>query len=119
MSDALNILKLIEAVDPANEPAMEEIDLAVWKYLGGGANYESRIDGCPDYTTSRDVLKGIRPHGFFSVNENGSKGWQAWINRPDDEGGGPCFLITGMPTECLAELYCIIQAIEHDRITGR
>jgi len=67
----------------------------------------------PLYTRSRDALKSIRPDGWFSVDENAAKGWQASINQPDTT--EQYFYITRLPTEELAELHIIIQAKAHER----
>lgn len=121
------ILRMIESVDPVDTAKMDEIDARFWCWLRGiiyeegriglqtGKMFDRYVYPFPlKYTRSRDALKAIRPEGFFSVDENGSKGWQAWINRPDDK-NGPCFIVTGMPTEELAELHVIIQAIAYER----
>ena len=133
MTPAQTILKLIEEVSPDDTAALKEIDARVWCWLNNKTydthaifndvvsiwfgNKGKSVHQFIRYTRSRDSLKSIRPEGYFSIDENGTKGWQASINRPDDGPSGPCFIITGMPTEELAELHAIIQAIEYECLT--
>jgi hypothetical protein len=69
----------------------------------------------PQYTRSRDALKSIRPPGrgysmaFYGAYTS-SQFWKCEINDPNI-----CFASRGLPTEELAELHAIIQAIRHDR----
>jgi len=110
------ILKLIETVDPSNTKKLDEIDNLVWNYLHpSGGSYESRMEGIPAYCSSRDVLKAIRPEGwYFQTNP--------WYNGCGYNAGtfdeGIKFInADGLPTEELAELHAIIQAIEYERKT--
>src|SRR5689334_14421562 len=106
MTEAETILKMIEAVDPADTAKLDEIDLAVAYYLvGGGFRYKiihsperiTRTERQGDwitvpykyqsrfrYTRSRDALKIIRPQGW---------GWQLQIREyPTQIGGYYCEL---------------------------
>ena len=75
---------------------------------------------CPQYHNDRNALKAIRPNGwtldsiiFYGSRSQNIKFWKAEIHRS----GEPSTVLAsrGMPTEELAELYCIIAAIQHDR----
>lgn len=58
MTDHEIILKMIETVDPDDSVKLDEIDLAVYKYIG-----ELHMM-LPKVTRSRDALKAIRPDGW-------------------------------------------------------
>lgn len=134
------ILKMIEEVDPEDSEKLDEIDARVWCYLDGcvfaGVKHD-RIYAihpktqCEDeifngvctlrYTRSRDVLKAIRPEGWLvsvtpdiEYDWSGFKGWDASIQSERK-----CFQVVpdvdALPTEELAELHAIIQAIEYER----
>lgn len=131
------ILKMIETVDPNDTAKMDEIDARVWCYLhqhtyigmdeGSGFSIKYRhkdgyetasiLFGIIKYTRSRDALKAIRPEGrFFEITKYpsaasfASDGFHArWYVdgrlQPQPE----------LPTEELAELHAIIQAIAYER----
>lgn len=117
MSDAQTILKMIEEVDPADTAKLDEIDARVYEFL----DFPDSNIGCPEYTRSRDSLKSIRPegwgfnnyyhykHGIDSQLHSCSAGhWKVnqWENT---------IFAEALPTEELAELHAIIQAIDHER----
>jgi hypothetical protein len=134
---------MIEAVDPNDAGALDEIDARVFCYLSGTPfsglwnygfmrSFESgRIDyfrwidfynGPNDdemdvrYTRSRDALKKIRPEGWSveSISHYGHltyrSFWKVQINETLKGVASPA-----LPTEELAELHAIIQAIEYER----
>lgn len=116
---ATEILRMIETVDPAATAKLEEIDFKVWCFI-----HQPPKDSCfamrkyPEYTRSRDVLKSIRPERWkFKINyiypeEQELHGWFAFFQKTDP------WKITRaqhLPTEELAELHAIIQAIEYER----
>ena len=138
MKDHKKILTLIENVDPLDNDALDEIDARVWcwledckfkrmlnnKYPTLSASkfsfyeddqiYYKLVSGIR-YCTSRDALKAIRPDG-----------WQWYLVPRDDNlmvrfGGALDCVGTGqlespsLPTEELAELHAIIQAIAWER----
>ena len=118
MTQASEILKLIEKVDPEDDDAMDEIDIAVLKYLHerDWVHFTTEIDGkvladAPSmFTSSRDALKSIRPEGWHYYGGRDGDGYYVEMNREDEE------MDSGrLPTEELAELHAIIQAIEHER----
>lgn len=116
------ILKLIETVDPNDREKLDEIDARVWCFLN-----KYRYDGPYDsngfhyikgtyrgkkahnlitsYCESRDALKAIRPEGWRFV---------CWPTSCDALGATE-LLASNLPTEELAELHAIIQAIAHER----
>lgn len=134
------ILKLIESVDPSDTAKLDEIDARVWYYVEGHEWYpdcevlrteppsgvvllqknRESITRFPSrirkYTRSRDALKAIRPKGWdyncgrrmgaFDVGEN----YLAWFRGEDRSAHSK-----PLPTEELAELHAIIQAIAHER----
>ena len=129
------LLEMIEAVDPSDTAKLDEIDARVWVFLDkkkrriiagkieqfisdDGYGFEAGWYGvsgsfCLKYTRSRDALKAIRPNGWQ---------WYASANRgmvtfvfhkglhanPEAHGAD-------LPTEELAELHAIIQAISYER----
>lgn len=144
MTDAQTILKMIEAVDPADTAKLDEIDARVWcllenkkfvmmrltnrghfffeePFAGLIAQGEHSTDFVEKYTRSRDALKAIRPdgwgfnnyyhykHGIDSQLHSCSAGhWKVnqWENT---------IFAEALPTEELAELHAIIQAIDYER----
>jgi hypothetical protein len=134
---AKETLQMIETVSPDDTAKLDVIDARVWCWLNGKNFYkdgnlncwwdESRVspwqarwlveyleDENWRYTRSRDALKAIRPEG-----------WQFCVTNYDD---GQAEIITyhagelvgeigqkWLPTEELAELHAIIQAIEYER----
>jgi len=127
------LLKMIEEVDPSDTAKLDEIDARVWCYLGLSAEpfkklkyssfigrywYDHSINdkGCrqipPFYTRSRDALKAIRPDGWY-IDINEYEKTTAFLT---EFGGG--FRQTKkveLPTEELAELHAILQALAYDR----
>ena len=136
---AQEILRMIEEVDPADTAKLDEIDARVWCYLndkpfagmllrGNGFRYlmpnqfEVTVffenGNVLNVSASRDALKAIRPEGWnLEIEVWGKPQARCTIwKRP--------FCDTGirfsrwLPTEELAELHAIIQAIEHERTKG-
>ena len=138
---AQEILKMIEEVDPADTAKLDEIDARAWAYLNLIGDFTITFSGCSvyyrhngwnkeartilhhsfehdQYTRSRDALKAIRPEGWnLEIEVWGKPQARCTIwKRP--------FCDTGirfsrwLPTEELAELHAIIQAIEHERTKG-
>lgn len=129
MTEAQTILKMIAEVDPADTGRLDEIDLAVGKYIGGNEIIVFLLEKAPSgiekplrqYTRSRDALKAIRPDGYVFqtsgiVQDNhGKLEWSFnWITKDYFM----CEDTPFFPTEELAELHAIIQAKEHDRTTN-
>lgn len=140
---AQEILNLIKTVDPADIAKMDEIDARVWCYLnhdtheflGRGKFEYSYADPNQDaesgiyntraekYTRSRDVLKTIRPSGWYvgGIYDDAATGQYDngyyFILRNKLKTGETARhqMAYGMPTEELAELHAIIQAIEYER----
>lgn len=127
------ILKLIEEVDPSDTAKLDEIDARVDAYVSGrpfnGYDHKTglyeTIDGneaCEwnphSYTRSRDALKAIRPHQGHSLfrlfNSDSWDTWQAQIAWYPTSVAKYC-TSPHLPTEELAELHAIIQAIAYER----
>ena len=139
------LLKMIETVDPSDTAKLDEIDARVHEYLGfqwhgdgvsvehklwaghwgfdsvkepSLCNCETQKDFAPEpkeYTRSRDALKAIRPDGFIFYICPAKTVTNKWVFTcnviPDD-----ClFDCKYLPTEELAELHAIIQAIAYER----
>jgi hypothetical protein len=104
------LLKLIENVDHTDSDALDEIDYRVFKFIHGRAvpNRAAR------YTRSRDALKAIRPDGWFFQAGILGRGYECFAYRLK-ELDQDFFETTYLPTEELAELHAIIQAIEYER----
>jgi len=122
------ILKMIEEVDPSDTAKMDEIDQKVSEYIEGRelkfnddkVAYWGTVDwidgecwvSLPRYTRSRDSLKRVRPNGyrwgFMDYGENSIK--------YSYERGVYVIFSPKLPTEELAELHAIIQAIAYERL---
>jgi hypothetical protein len=139
------ILRMIEGVDPSDEAALNLIDAHVYVFLNlhkgfrvsysKGTNisityrHESwkpedhsvlkHMFDYYQYTRSRDTLKSIRPNqgaSYFQV-KNGDN-WDNWfctIRWWSSANKAAGFNSPYLPTEELAELHAIIQAINHER----
>lgn len=131
MSEVKAILEMIESVSPDDADTMDEIDGLVQGYISPSEDMNEfdwadqwshfRATSCGGknmpywaYTRSRDALKAIRPEGLaFSVvgKIDGSTNYRLVSTKSDAR------LVRGfdsplLPTEELAELHAIIQAIE-------
>lgn len=94
-------------------------------FLHTGADYHPRQDAegyicSPKYTRSRDALKSIRPEGWlpFCGNRhklNGDKPFYFGFIHPKQKIGSQV-ISEDLPTEELAELHAIIQAINYERL---
>lgn len=113
METAQEILKLIEAVDPSDTAKLDEIDARVacllQDHVYGSEAARFLLKAFPQYTRSRDALKAIRPEG-----------WAILIVQFEnlfvcDMTHAKHFVGKKLPTEELAELHAIIQAIEYER----
>lgn len=129
---AQKILELIESVDPSDVAALDEIDARVWCFVNGHVfrgmphrnyfiyseecyyYYVPEDNGTTNYTRSRDALKAIRPSGVrnWSIGMNKRKQFGAAMEYA---GSVTFYPPDDMPTEELAELHAIIQAIEYER----
>lgn len=135
--DAKKILILIETAHPEHKARLNEIDARVHAYVhhleflrllhpyrmassrsyyGRGRKGNERIWRGPAYTRSRDDLKGIRPKGWHSYAAPAGSDcvfplFQALAQLPS----GRAALSPALPTEELAELHAIIQAIDYTR----
>lgn len=134
MKDHLKILEMIEAVDPNDGIQMLKIDTVTQWFLKpeehiyysglddyisgvletfrGGSHYHVP----PRYTRSRDALKSIRPDGWlFSVFHEKKNPVCCTQKRDKDWVLGRVFQTPPLPTEELAELHAIVQAIAYGR----
>jgi hypothetical protein len=135
MTDARKILEMIENVAVDDVAALDEIDARVWcsiygeEYVGrnvsGKECFRNRYNGMTPtaarrarkYTRSRDALKAIRPDSWVMnvspMRTSGMSvcGYIASISLY------PTYLdtIKILPTEELAELHAILQALDHAR----
>jgi hypothetical protein len=132
-----DILALIETVAPDDTAKLDEIDARVHCYLGNmtftdmlppdfgdspvylaksSETCHVRISGSSKYTRSRDALKAIRPKGWaFDICDYGHG---AFVELRKLE---PSLFenLMPLPTEELAELHAIIQAVEWERTNGQ
>ena len=126
MSEAQTILTMIEAVSPDDTDTLDEIDARVDCLVNGLENnckpfvkpvFGTRVLALTarKYTRSRDALKAIRPEGFkveiFSANAR----WSVYFTTHWNRNRQCQFKALDLPTEELAELHAIIQAIEWER----
>jgi hypothetical protein len=145
MTEAETILKMIETVDPYDTAKLDEIDALVWCYLKNvhfvehGKNHLkfksdkhldheeyyysiTRNSNIPQYTRSRDALKAIRPEKVSCTITTYPSMWHAqctanyWLNGTKSFDEHYTFVSPDtLPTEELAELHAVIQAIAHER----
>lgn len=127
---ATEILRLIENVDPSDTAKLDEIDARVWcyieelQYVGTSKrgpvpmflyNYDKEEFAASfngkKYTRSRDALKAIRPEGWDYACSYTSGRW-AELWKQDNL--WRC-VANNLPNDELAELHCVIQAIEYER----
>lgn len=120
--EAKKILEMIENVSPDDTNTLDEIDARVCFYLNPGEKMyydglEDYLIGVRDqhymrihsqYTRSRDALKSIRPEGVITTVSYYPEGFEGYAVGA--KGQSP-----RLPTEELAELHAIIQAIEWER----
>lgn len=112
MTTAQEILKLIETCNPDDRKATFALNESVYEWLLS-IDPETKYG---NYVLSRDALKKIRPEGWtaFSMDFYGAfsdiRFWKCELGKP-----GKMVASVGLPTEELAELHAIIQAIEHER----
>lgn len=126
MTPASEILKLIETVSPDDTGKLDEIDLLVGQWIGLFP-YQQPYTGHPinQYTSSRDALKKIRPEGWdisiqsYDFSYDGKCEPPHWSCNISKIGGKTFYGRHKSPTEELAELHAIIQAIEHERGTAQ
>lgn len=131
---AQEILKMIEEVSPDDTAKLDEIDARVMAYLEGWEfkNYfkmynEERMQAFTldegetlftvRYTRSRDALKAIRPEGWLFTTGVIDIGKFVSMGHSPNEGFEKDYTLKSetLPTEELAELHAIIQAIEYER----
>lgn len=112
------ILKMIESVDHTNKRAMFALNEGVYEWLLS-INPETKYG---NFVFSRDALKAIRPEGYFPQTNRAKKesytpwGFQALAAKLTGDDLGHCTEFSPvLPTEELAELHAIIQAINHER----
>lgn len=137
------ILKLIEAVDPSDTAKLDEIDARVFCYLEG-AQFVEMVDSrhqsyhwLPEFTKrscisgktynealyckwtrSRDALKAIRPEGWSlhggQIGKFAEYQASKWTVPPVI-----FYAAVDLPTEELAELHAILQAIQYERSNNK
>jgi len=114
MSEAKKILEMIESVAPDDTDTLNKINVMVWCYLNN-VKYQTAFPAII-YTNSRDTLKAIRPEGWYvDVIPEGRYKYLKWTCQMTAAySGGEC-RASFLPTEELAELHAIIQAIEWER----
>lgn len=124
---AETILKMIEEVDPQDSAALDNIDYLVECFT---REDDSPVWSGTSYTRSRDAIKSIRPDGVSIANSsnhfwrhwdkaNGKEprpvGWQFTIDFDGRINSGTTIWSQILPTEELAELHAVIQAIAFER----
>lgn len=136
MKDHEIILKMIEEVSPNNTVKLDEIDARVWCYLSNfpyknvfeftsgnksfvakDENGEMIVHSMENYTRSRDALKAIRPEGWATDITAYSTGIDAFCEMHKTVDGDSIHTVSSVyrPTEELAELHAIIQAIAYEQ----
>lgn len=126
MTEVEKILRMIEEVDPADTAKLDEIDARAHnfflgftegpvndRYDWGWCTHNGFILNAPKYTRSRDALKEIRPDDFVitQISQHPKRGFI--FNASDTN--GVTHTTPFLPTETLAKLHAIIQAIAYER----
>lgn len=131
------LLKMIEEVDPLDTMKLDEIDAMVWCWLNPLGKVKDgkwclsipnidnefvKMNNClwcgiiPEYTRSRDALKAIRPDGWeFKFDSDCGNNICAMWRGIDDGVKIKEILSKFLPTEELAEIHAILQAINYER----
>lgn len=139
MTEAETILRMIETVSPDDTAKLDEIDARVYVYVWNRTTppYFSKDHGfwqiidtstgklffAEEFTRSRDALKTIRPDGWWvqiflwSKSGNPKKHYdhKYWCSLTMDDHLKGYTNSPFLPTEELAELHAIIQAIQYER----
>jgi hypothetical protein len=132
MTEADKILKMIKAVDVNDTDTLDEIDARVWCYDNNEPFDDKRIDRAghhlmyavntvdsyfaviPRPTRSRDALKSIRPEGWtiklYNYYDDTPINHHCAMQKSTKH-----FVANNLPSEELAELHAIIQAISYER----
>lgn len=128
MQEHEKILQMIEQVKPDDTAMLDEIDARVSCYIhphielveynNGACHAIRNSDGFtgmpPQYTRSRDALKAIRPDGWDVLCFQQYEGENSFeLMTLDNKVRTKEYL--KFPTEELAELHAIIQAIAYER----
>ncbi len=126
------ILKMIEEVSPDDTKTLDEIDARVAFYVGADKVLSEHLKGDETeflrlykvfpqlgkkYTRSRDALKAIRPEGWGFDHDVIFDKWAivGYVTEGFSK-NHPCVeSYTHLPTEEIAELHAIIQAIVYER----
>lgn len=118
---SMNIVELIlhkiedlSIHDLLDDSKLAKIDALVHGYVLG--KYAKTIVGLAEpliYTKSRDLIKSLRPEGYWFQIIPVSK--SAWLVSCANEKEGPIMCSGNMPSEELAELHAVIQAINYVR----
>ena len=131
IEDYKTILNMIDGVDPSDTAKLDEIDARFWCYLNkwkfagihkGVIFTKDEETQCEittgtthagyKYTRSRDALKAIREGRYIEVKQARDGKWKCWVMvKP----GRLFSAYKWLPTEELAELHAIIQAISYER----
>lgn len=143
MTDVDKLLKMIWEVDPNDTEKLDEIDARVNGLLCGGifidfrkgnnnqdvawyrddpkevnrehdilVEFEDERRNILKYTRSRDALKAIRPKGWRLQIKQHAHSYEGGLVQ---SGSGRYLSYKKAPTEELAELHAIIQAIKYER----
>ena len=124
------LLTLIENVDPTDSAALDEIDARVMAYVLNKAvvkhvfeddafcySIKGHTGVIHKYTRDRNALKEIRPEEWMPTILGGWTGadcTHVWFCKMYSGGAGS-LKSPDLPTEELAELHTIIQAITYER----
>lgn len=104
----LRIIESIKLLDINDTVKLSKIDYLVHEYIFGNLMSKPFT-----YTKSRDIIKGIRPKGFwFQIIPVTDNEWNVTCSDVDD---GPIICSGYIPSEELAELHATLQAIDYVR----
>lgn len=134
MAEAQKILGMIESVDPADTDTLDEIDARFCafkenatytshhhhnKWFGfrvHAKEWNAAATNQPYFTRSRDALKSVRPGGYWFCTYQDATGSRCgMMAKKEAEMASEKVFVNGFPTEELAELHAIVQAIDCGR----
>lgn len=112
------ILEMIEKVSPEDGATLDEIDALARIYIHKLDEFKTTLGIAQKYTRSRDALKAIRPEGWDLMLDTHWGTPYAKLYRRLIDPTNPISEVAfspALPTEELAELHAILQALEYER----
>lgn len=121
-----SLLNDIENVNPEDSMKLKRIEENFHRFLHGSVRPVIEEYRIKQVTNSRDALKDVRPHGWYPIGFGkcgygeseigmGAFGFVFSLYKPDPFRQDGFVKSKYLPTEELAELHAIVQAIAYER----